>query len=736
MSQRQPNKKFLKKRDRHEVTSQSNPVKVSLLEARISIHINDEMIIRSQYETIIRELCSQFGEVKTIHIPDKCKKGNLVFVEFADPRAADKAIKCINADRALHMIANQARAPKARMNVENNVKPSTSSFQENFTPRQPFTQTNTSPRNKNVGDLNDKENVTSWRSPRNAEQNRLPSNGSAHNPRGSKQSQNGSHNGNASQIHSKAIEALIPTAGHCNLCHRPAELKCQRCGDFYCSHLCQKVHWPQHKRFCFPMPDLVPAEEIPTNGASSMQKIDVPQIEEKLETIKLTEIEPQVKNLSPKFDLPLNVSPPRAETFQARPQLDHLIVYCDEDPKSGDIVAITHPVSTNRVYIVHNQGKMAEEYRSILTWASREENHGPRFMERPDKGTLVFAEFENDWYRAVVQKVIDAQHVLVAFFDFGNTEQLHYTKLREYTGEGDTVRYTYSIYLKDCPYNVGNPMPKNVLDYLKKFSDEFTPLKIRYNGEFNKETNVELFVAETDVCINDKVCALLGTSRAEVRKNREIAKKKIDKQNEPDNREKFYYDDLRFERMDTENKNRIIILCSDDLETNSIWCCLKAANCLIKEIDDAVNNFAENGENLVSFLPEKNELCLVKRNDTHYERAVLVEIDDEKARVMSVDYGGFYFVTKDCIFKIDKSLLMPYYTHVCRISGFPSLIEGDLYNFLKEELEGESNEFVVNKITYDDEDEVHVLFMSALLNEAIACEYLTDDTLTESSHDS
>lgn len=65
----------------------------------------------------------------------------------------------------------------------------------------------------------------------------------------------------------------------------------------------------------------------------------------------------------------------------------------------------------------------------------------------------------------------------------------------------------------------------------------------------------------------------------------------------------------------------------------------------------------------------KNELCLVRRNEKHFERAVLVEVDDEKARVVSVDYGGFYYVTKDSLFKIDKSLCMPLYTHMCRVDG-------------------------------------------------------------------
>lgn len=128
-----------------------------------------------------------------------------------------------------------------------------------------------------------------------------------------------------------------------------------------------------------------------------------------------------------------------------------------------------------------------------------------------------------------------------------------------------------------------------------------------------------------------------------------------------------------------------------------------------------------------------------------------MEIDNDKARMVSVDYGGFYYVSKDSIFKFDKSLCMPQYTHMCQIygnfnefkiwwslllkplllnhKGFPSFIEGDLYGFLKEELE-ENTSFIVHKITYNEEDEIHFLHMPKLLNEAVSLEYLKEETLT------
>lgn len=38
---------------------------------------------------------------------------------------------------------------------------------------------------------------------------------------------------------------------HCFVCERPARDWCSRCKSlYYCSHVCQKLNWPQHKTDC------------------------------------------------------------------------------------------------------------------------------------------------------------------------------------------------------------------------------------------------------------------------------------------------------------------------------------------------------------------------------------------------------------------------------------------------------------------------------------------------------
>lgn len=64
--------------------------------------------------------------------------------------------------------------------------------------------------------------------------------------------------------------------------------------------------------------------------------------------------------------------------------------------------------------------------------------------------------------------------------------------------------------------------------------------------------------------------------------------------------------------------------------------------------------------------------------------------------------------------------------------GFPCIIEGDLLNYLKTEIEEDSS-FIVEKITFNEDDEIHVLYMPRLVDGAIADGYLSDETLVETN---
>ena len=47
---------------------------------------------------------------------------------------------------------------------------------------------------------------------------------------------------------------------------------------------------------------------------------------------------------------------------------------------------------------------------------------------------------------------------------------------------------------------------------MKKFVDDYTFLRIRFKGELNRISQVELYDATTNECLNAKVCELMGHS--------------------------------------------------------------------------------------------------------------------------------------------------------------------------------------------------------------------------------
>lgn len=47
---------------------------------------------------------------------------------------------------------------------------------------------------------------------------------------------------------------LLDESGECVTCSKHADFYCERCGDTYCSNVCQVKDWREHRRVCFPMP--------------------------------------------------------------------------------------------------------------------------------------------------------------------------------------------------------------------------------------------------------------------------------------------------------------------------------------------------------------------------------------------------------------------------------------------------------------------------------------------------
>lgn len=116
-----------------------------------------------------------------------------------------------------------------------------------------------------------------------------------------------------------------------------------------------------------------------------------------------------------------------------------IIRYCTP-PANGSSVIVTWPVSTNAMFVVGLDKETFDGYRKTLKWTEDTAELAQSITECPTAGDLVFAKYEGYWARALVQKVADTKNVLVAFFDYGNTQLMSWTELRHYDVSGDITR--------------------------------------------------------------------------------------------------------------------------------------------------------------------------------------------------------------------------------------------------------------------------------------------------------
>ncbi|KAH8338470.1 hypothetical protein KR059_006007, partial [Drosophila kikkawai] len=88
----------------------------------------------------------------------------------------------------------------------------------------------------------------------------------------------------------------------CVICGQSAGLMCQRCGETYCTAVCQTKDWQRHKYFCIIMPPLVPYRDIRTPLAEKQAKTPVE-----------AEAEPPVKAKTPTPDATVAVPTQKKE---------------------------------------------------------------------------------------------------------------------------------------------------------------------------------------------------------------------------------------------------------------------------------------------------------------------------------------------------------------------------------------------------------------------------------------
>lgn len=330
------------------------------------------------------------------------------------------------------------------------------------------------------------------------------------------------------------------------------------------------------------------------------------------------------------------------------------IVYCDP-PANNSIVYTTFVISTNAAYIVSADGPAAAEYANTLKSVYDAAKNASNLVSQPEPGDLVFACSEGEWARALVQKVIDNDSVKVAYFDYGNTEFKNFRELRHYTPESEKVkRYTFRVLLAGCRQEVD----REAEAYLKDISENYIALRIRYKGEFNRETKVELYNAETDECLNAKVCELMNDPIPQFKSKAE----KI-----------WTFEDLFHPNIASEAPTKIQILNNESLAVGNVWICLEACKETLTNIQSKVARYVAALKHKVPFVPERGQLCLVAHEDGSFYRAAALDVavDDNVVQVLEIDFGTVFDAEPSNVLKFPDSLLDPCFTNHCKIHKFP-----------------------------------------------------------------
>lgn len=47
---------------------------------------------------------------------------------------------------------------------------------------------------------------------------------------------------------------MMPVSHECAVCTKFGNFSCERCGETYCSKMCQVTDWREHRRYCMPIP--------------------------------------------------------------------------------------------------------------------------------------------------------------------------------------------------------------------------------------------------------------------------------------------------------------------------------------------------------------------------------------------------------------------------------------------------------------------------------------------------
>ncbi|XP_070540047.1 tudor domain-containing protein 1-like isoform X1 [Ptychodera flava] len=202
----------------------------------------------------------------------------------------------------------------------------------------------------------------------------------------------------------------------CMYCKKAGVMFCSRCKGPYCSHECQKKHWPEHRAMC--KPDLYKPKSDGTSPSAAKQ-------------LNMTEGE----SLAEHANHPQNT--PKSSKQSVAGRKDHNYQAIPEDPAFE--VLVTDVVSPDVVWCQIARESNVTALSSLMVLMNQFYSDPNTVTEDciPQKGDIVAAQFSADggWYRAEVKEINTDGHVHMHFVDFGNEEGMPKSRLRNLTKE-------------------------------------------------------------------------------------------------------------------------------------------------------------------------------------------------------------------------------------------------------------------------------------------------------------
>lgn len=285
-------------------------------------------------------------------------------------------------------------------------------------------------------------------------------------------------------------------------------------------------------------------------------------------------------------------------------------------------------------------------------------------LAQPIPGAFVVAKFSHDrkWYRSLVLKVFEDQRVRVLFIDYGNTDIVSVTDLRQVTAAfGQVIPLASRCCLAGVqPAQKGD---KSWADNAKTFLEEITEngCQCEILSETTSHKIVNLRVGSRDVAREMLTMGVVCESNAE-----------------PKSFTPLFFPEFSLKQSFTEQ----VIVTHVDSPTN-FWCQATASIPLLRDLMKQINQQYAYGNKIPLAEPIIGQACIVfSSKDKSWYRAKITDISSSSYGVHFLDYGNTEVVPKYNVFVPEpKFMSLTSQAFHCSISvnGDPSLLT-DAFN--------------------------------------------------------